>query len=394
MKDDVQTEEATKNAFVLPFINALGYDIFNPREVVPEFTADVGIKKGEKVDYAIKLDDRPIILFECKKYGARLDQSVASQLYRYFSVTEARIGVVTDGVTYHFFSDLDQPNKMDEKPFMEFNLLDLNETLVNELKKLTKSSFDLDATITAASELKYTKEIRRVIGAEFNSPSDELLRAIIPNIYTGKITARVLEQFRDLVKRALHQFLTDRINERIKSALASENSKTDAEASALPDGAAPVPAEPVKEPDGLVTTAEEREAYLVVKALLRADFDPARIASRDGVHYFSVLLDDNNRKPICRFHFNRNQKYIGVFDAAKKEERFPIDNLNDIYKFADQLKRTAAQYDAGGGDAEAVPSGPSAADPSSTIGMLAEDAEGASQGVAMNSTATQDLISQ
>ncbi|MBS1914592.1 MAG: type I restriction enzyme HsdR N-terminal domain-containing protein [Bacteroidetes bacterium] len=345
MKDDVQTEEATKNAFVLPFINALGYDIFNPREVVPEFTADVGIKKGEKVDYAIKFNDRPVILFECKKFGTRLDQVVASQLYRYFSVTEARIGIVTDGVVYHFYSDIDQPNKMDEKPFMEFNILEINETLVPELKKLTKSAFDLDASITGASELKYTKEIRRVIGAEFSSPSDEFLRLVIPNIYSGKLTSRVLEQFRDLVKRALHQYMADRINERLKSALASEAAKAGDEAvpeEAAADGAPGGQSE--RPANGPVTTPEEHEGYLIVKAILRDTVDLSRVTPRDGASYFSVLLDDNNRKPICRLHFNRSQKFLGLFDEAKNEERVLIDDLNDIYKHAARIIAAAGYY--------------------------------------------------
>ncbi len=61
--EHIQTEEATKNALIMPFISALGYNVFDPTEVVPEFTADVGIKKGEKVDYAIHLDGKPIMLF-------------------------------------------------------------------------------------------------------------------------------------------------------------------------------------------------------------------------------------------------------------------------------------------------------------------------------------------
>ncbi|MEP7219297.1 MAG: type I restriction endonuclease, partial [Bacteroidota bacterium] len=194
-KDIVQTEEATKNAFVLPFIHALGYDVFNPLEVVPEFTADVGIKKGEKVDYAIFHDSKPIILFECKKCGGKLDHSCASQLYRYFSVTEARIGILTDGVIYQFFTDLEQLNKMDEKPFMEFNILDIQESLVPEIKKLTKGSFDLEATLNAASELKYTKEIRKALSEEFNSPSEDFVRHFTAKVYSGRLTQAVREQF-------------------------------------------------------------------------------------------------------------------------------------------------------------------------------------------------------
>lgn len=99
--DYCTTEEATKNALVLPFINALGYDIFNPTEVLPEFTADVGIKKGEKVDYAILQNGKPIMLFECKWSGADLSKAHVSQLYRYFNVVpDVRFGILTNGIRH------------------------------------------------------------------------------------------------------------------------------------------------------------------------------------------------------------------------------------------------------------------------------------------------------
>jgi hypothetical protein len=339
-KDLVQTEEATKNAFVLPFIHALGYDVFNPTEVVPEFTADVGIKKGEKVDYAIFLDGKPIILFECKKCGGKLDFSCASQLYRYFSVTEARIGILTDGVIYQFFTDLEEPNKMDEKPYMEINILDIQEPLVPELKKLTKSAFNLEATLNSASELKYTKEIRRILGEEFNTPSEELVRFFIPKIYAGKVTQRVREQFTDIVKRALHQFVADRINERLKTALAGdEPADAKEQVDPLASGVASSDGD-----DGIVTTEEELEGFHIVKSILREVVDLERVSARDTMSYFGVLLDDNNRKPICRLHFNRSQKYLGLFDVHKNEERVAIDSLNDIYKCADRIKATVAFY--------------------------------------------------
>ena len=116
----IQTEEATKNALVMPFISALGYNVFDPTEVTPELCADVGVKKGEKVDYAILREGKPIILFECKHHAADLGKVHASQLYRHFSVTEARFSVLTNGLVYGFYTDLEAPNKMDERPFFEF----------------------------------------------------------------------------------------------------------------------------------------------------------------------------------------------------------------------------------------------------------------------------------
>lgn len=141
-KDIIQTEEATKNAMVMPFIQILGYNVFDPLEVTPELVADVGTKKGEKVDYAILKDGKPIILFECKKSGADLSINHDAQLFRYFHVTAARFGVLTNGLLYRFFTDLEQPNKMDDKPFFEFNILDFKDRDVEELKKFAKVAFD------------------------------------------------------------------------------------------------------------------------------------------------------------------------------------------------------------------------------------------------------------
>ena len=158
--DHLETEEATKNALVMPFIRALGYDVFNPKEVVPEFTADVGTKKGEKVDYAVKVDEQPVMLFECKHAGANLSVNHASQLFRYFHVTDARIGVLTNGIVYRFFTDLEESNKMEERPFLEFDVLDYDEQQIEELKKLRKESFDLEEMLSTAHDLKYRKALK------------------------------------------------------------------------------------------------------------------------------------------------------------------------------------------------------------------------------------------
>ena len=215
--DHTQTEEATKTAFVLPFINALGYNVFDPTEVIPEYTADVGIKKGERVDYAIMKDGRPIMVFECKHVASELTEENVSQLYRYFTTTDTRFGVLTNGVVYRFYSDLDEPNRMDERPFFEFNILNFTPHTVDELKRFTKQSFDLAGTIEAATDLKYTKEIKRVLADQTRRPYNDFVLFIISQVYKGRRTKAVREQFADLAKRAFDQFINDRINDRLKS---------------------------------------------------------------------------------------------------------------------------------------------------------------------------------
>ena len=332
--DLLQTEEATKNALVMPFIRILGYDIFDPTEVVPEFVADVGIKKGEKVDYAIKKDGKIIMLFECKHCGGDLSIKHASQLFRYFSVTDARIGVLTNGVVYRFFTDLEAQNKMDEKPFLEVDMLNLDETAVAELKKLMKPNFDLDELMTAAGDLKYTREIKKLLAELMENPSDEFVKLCASKVFNGPLTQGRRENFSGIIKRSFAQLVSDKINERLKSAM------TSVELSHLEEDS-----EDYEEGQEIETTEEELEAFYIVKSLLRTTVDPNRIAHRDTLSYFGILLDDNNRKPIARLHFNRAQKYLGVFDESRKERRIPIDSLDDIYQHADELKRVLAFYE-------------------------------------------------
>ena len=339
--DIIKTEEAAKMAFVMPFISALGYNVFDPTEVIPEFVADAGIKQGEKVDYAILKDDRIIMLIECKKCGTDLENH-SSQLFRYFQVTEARIAILTNGVVYRFYTDLEEPNKMDQKPFMEFDMLNIQEPLVNELKRFTKPTFDLDEMLTAASDLKYTKEIKQIMAKQLEIPSEDFVQFVLSRVYAGRKTHTIREQFIDITKRALHQFLNEQINKRLASALAggvspSENDSEEADGLPLDEDS--------DRKSRIVTTEEELEGFFIVKSILREVVDPDRIAHRDTLKYFGILLDDTNRKPICRLHFNRAQKYVSLFGENKKEEKVPIDNLDDIYGLSDQLKAAIAYYE-------------------------------------------------
>ena len=130
IKDNIYTEEATKTSIILPFFQLLGYDVFNPFEFVPEYIADAGTKKGEKVDYAILLDKEPLILIEAKSANTELVPKHMNQLLRYFTVTKAKFSILTNGIIYQFYSDLEEPNKMDTKPFLTFDLFNIKKDKV------------------------------------------------------------------------------------------------------------------------------------------------------------------------------------------------------------------------------------------------------------------------
>jgi hypothetical protein len=346
-KANIATEEATKNAFIMPFIaHVLGYDVFNPDEVIPEFTADVGTKKGEKIDYAIVKNGEVQILIEAKAVGAPLTLNHASQLFRYFAVANARIAILTNGQRYHFFTDLDRPNRMDDTPFLQLDLLELDESLIPEVQKLTKETFDVESVVSAAEELKYIGSLKRALASQFRDADDEWIKGLTSRVYDGSFTQKVREQFRGLVSKAMQQFVADQVNERIKAALGGRVYATAGTTDLTSE--APVEAD-LDESDsgserGLETTFEEIEAFQIVRAIACSEVPPVRIIQRDTKSYMGVLLDNNNRKPIARLHFNTGQKYLGLFDEGKTETRHAIESLDQIYEHAEHIRKTVHYY--------------------------------------------------
>lgn len=339
LRDQIHTEEATKNAFIMPFIQALGYDVFNPLEVVPEYITDIGTKKGEKIDYLILKDSLPSLLIECKHIGQNLAIH-DGQLLRYFHVSKARFALLTNGLVFRFYTDLVEPNKMDEKPFLEFNITEIKDNQIEELKKFHKSYFDVNNIVSTATDLKYTNELKHLIHQELTEPSEAFVRHFAKQVYPNMITAKVLEQFTALTKKSVNHYISDLITDRLKTALNKET-----EAAQVAD------AEPAPKPDlapvenKIETTAEELEAFFIVKAILRSKFAGERVVHRDAQSYFAILLDDNNRKTLCRLYLNGKKKYIATINDQKQEVKNELNTLDDIYKYSDLLMQTAEAYD-------------------------------------------------
>ena len=328
MLPQIQTEEATKNALIMPFIQIMGYDVFNPFEVNPEFIADIGIKKGEKVDYAIMKDGEPAILIECKHHLENLDPH-NSQLFRYFHTTKAKFGLLSNGMTYRFYTDLVEKNKRDSAPFFEFKLSEIKEVEIAELKKFHKSYFDEENITNTASELKYLNELKVILNKEIDSPSENFVAFFTKQIYPGVLTAKIKEQFVPIVKRSFNQLINDTINDRLKSALNQEKKKDSEEAIKVEEAQD-------KTESSIITTAEELEGFYIVKSILRKVVESTRITYRDAQSYFAILLDDNNRKTICRLYLN-NKKYLVVLDENKKEVKYEISSIDEIYNYTDIL---------------------------------------------------------
>lgn len=336
LKPLIETEEATKTAFVIPFISdVLGYDVTDPREVIPEYTADVGTKKGEKVDFAIKSGDDFRFLIECKKIGEPLDLNHANQLVRYFNVTDTEFAILTNGEVWEFYTQLDAMNRMDEKPFMVLDLSAVDARNFPHLEMCTKANFDADSITAKAEELKYISEIKKVITREFKEPSPEMVKFIAAQVTTRRMTAQNLEFFSDLTNTALHQYLRDEVNRRLRSAQDLEDPRTVVDIADQPDETE----EESVSGDGIVTTEEEVQAFGIIQAICCSEVPATDIYMRDAKSYCAILYQDNNRKPIARLLFDRQIPRIIIFSPNRSEQVFDItEGLEEIYKYQNELR--------------------------------------------------------
>ena len=340
LKEQINTEEATKNAFIMPFLQILGYDVFNPTEVIPEFVADIGTKKGEKVDYVIKKDEQVVIIIECKHWKENINAH-NSQLHRYYHVTDARFGIITNGIVYDFFTDLEKPNIMDNNPFLTVNLANLKDSTIKELVKFTKATFSIDNILESAEALKYVRAFKNEFEKEIQDPSDDFIKLLARRFFDKQITSGRLEVFREYLKRAMTSYFNDTINNRLKTALDINEGKA-----TQPKEESVTPELIEEDENRIVTTEEELEGFQIVKAIVREKLPASRIAYRDTISYFGILLDDNNRKPICRLHFNGIKKYVEFFDKGKdSSEKVLIDSLDDIYLHKERLLNTIEIYE-------------------------------------------------
>ncbi len=348
LKDSILTEEATKNAFIMPFIQILGYDVFNPLEVVPEMDCDIAKKKGEKIDYAIMKDGSPIMLIECKHWKQDLNLH-DNQLKRYYVASKAKFGVLTNGIVYRFYADLIKENIMDDVPFLEINLEKIREAQIEEVKKFCKENFDLDNILSSANELKYMSEVKKVIRAEFEEPSVDFVKMLTKRVYEGIVTQKVLDQFTDIVMRALKSHINDVMSEKLGIAIKATEAagapiQTSTAAITEPKDDDETPKEDDKA-SKINTTTEELEGYYIVKSIVCEVIASERVTYRDSQSYFAIFADDNNRRPICRLHFNNpSNKRIGFVDENRNEQMETLDKLDDIYKFKKQLIEAAKRY--------------------------------------------------
>jgi len=275
----------------------------------------------------------PLFYIECKHWSDELKLH-NTQLERYFMSTSAKVAILTNGIVYQFFSDIEDNNILDKKPFSEIDLINLKESSVDELIKFQKSLFDLEKIVDSASELKYLKGIKESFELELKEPSTELTKYFAGKVYRGNLTLKIVELFKGIVKRAISQSFSDEVKTRLKSALEKESDKQKVETKEF---------EGTKEPK-IVTTQQELDGFNIVKAIVRKEVDLSRIYYKDTQSYFAINLDKVTQ-PICRLYFNLiKMKYISLFDENKDETKHRISSLDDIYNHSEELINIVKRY--------------------------------------------------
>jgi predicted type IV restriction endonuclease len=324
----IRTEEATKTALVQPFLEVLGYDTNKITEVMPEFSIDNAGQKNERVDYAIMCDGKPRILIECKQYQSDLNKKDIAQLRSYFPWIEgAQFGILTNGTTYKFYTDLDKDNILDDEPFLELNMLKINDPArdpsVAELKHFYKSA-NLSDAHERARKLKYMKKIKTILigseepDSENKGPSEELVEFFLHNLGV-KASKNNKELFKQLIIDTFNQYIDNSIDSIIKK---------------LRDNPV-VPDTPIDPNES--TRNYQSEAYYIIKTLLENEADPNQIISRDSENSFDILFNGPPETILCKLYLTETAKYLGIFDDNGKEHKIKIYTLNDINKYKDQI---------------------------------------------------------
>lgn len=323
-KGIVFTEEAAKTSLILPFLQMLGYDVFNAAQVIPEHIADWAEKKGEKVDYTVKVGDNTVMLIECKQAGDPLDASKENQLANYFHhLQDCSIGVLTNGVTYKFYTDLSAENIMDTDPFFVFDFSSFKEWHVKRLEMFTKEN--IIKTDEINSDIIKTRNyvaLSRFLKKELSEPSEDFVRFAIKQMpFIKKASESIIEEFKDHIKKAASQNQQDYFDAQIFKLKEAQQTEQDQK---------PVEESPAK--PTFVTTIEELQALAIIKSMLYSTVPSEKIVMRDSENYCDILTSNTriirlffNDPRILQISFPTNPAYSGL---GKIDIR-SVEKLND-----------------------------------------------------------------
>lgn len=339
LKDSISTEEATKTSIIMPFFALLGYDIFNPEEFTPEYVADVGIKKGEKVDYAILQNGEPVVLIEAKAIDKKLNNH-SSQLYRYFGASQAKFAILTNGIQYRFYTDLEESNKMDPSPFLQIDLFNLKNFQIEELKKFQKSAFSISNILDSASILKFKNDFKINIANQLEDPSDDFVKLFLQDVYSGMKTQSVILKFRPILKQALEEYINETMSDKIQSALNVTNLAN----TPSPSHETVLPSSQKATTSKMELSEDEESAYHKLCDILAPYIDTKQLTFKKTENYVAFLLQDNVRKWICRVIVNTSGKYLILPDQNKQEIKRYLSNWFELENYGPYLISVANRF--------------------------------------------------
>lgn len=293
-------EEDTKIAVIQPFINnVLGYNTANLNEVKSEVNTDYG---SFKIDYAIFKDGAPIILIECKKCADILDKKYLNQLKTYYpgiKGAKSKFGILTNGIQYQFYTDIQDENILDSKPFFEFNLLNINDSDIKILSYFNKSE-DINNARQIAEELKKRKDLRNKIEELLEDPPKDFVKFMAKQVGVSFVGESVVKEYTSLIIDVIDEYISDKTNKNLNP------------------------------------TNIELEGYYIVKTLLKDIECSGKISFKKTDNSIIILYKDSNEKPICNLYLNDIIKYIGLFQKDV-EKKIVINEIDDIYKYSDKI---------------------------------------------------------
>ncbi len=298
-------EAQTRKFLIEPFFMILNY-VSN--DLIPEYNADFGDRVSQKIDYAILLNKKDIILIEAKKYNSRLTDKEAGQLNGYFNNTKnSRIAILTNGIEYKFFSDVLEPNVIDSKPFFTFNLNNFTDKDLETLIYFDKRFINVKEIIGTAQESVFADDFENAFYNELKGPSKDLLKIIHRNMtFKVKLNNETQEKMLEMINSTLLKSLYDR------------KVLDEADSNSL----------------GVVTTAHEIQAYHTIRTLLIQDkkIPNERITYRDFKSFFNINIDDNSKKIICKLMFTNSKMKIIIDDKD-----YILEHIDDLLKYKQEL---------------------------------------------------------
>jgi hypothetical protein len=318
LEERCANEAQTRFTLVELILEVLGYSRLD--DMVTEVSAGFG-EKNDRADIGLFVSNKkatlkPEIIVECKKYGKKLTDKEASQLNNYFINTpSAKIAILTNGMDWKVYAaDINsKESTLHPMPFMEMSLEDIDDEVVENLTRLKRDVINIKELQEEAAEFFFMGRFGGAFFEEFLNPSDEMIKAVYSRMGGNR--------------------LTDSIKGKIKGLINSQSLREVAERMTIEESK--------RNGNMVITTAEELKMYHAIKAILlqRKEIKSDRISYRDQKNSFLILVDDNQKKQICRIVFTQNKQRIEI-----NGKEYDVNGIESVVSLRKELTDAALQY--------------------------------------------------